>query len=124
MLPPSACAGLWQASQLPFDELRPSLVAAARQLVAAGVGVQVEGTCGFPLCVLRGVPEVMAQQPLDRQRFTGSIIAHRRYLPLCDACARREACFGLRQEYIDRFGHRGLVPFEASTTAGDGDDHG
>lgn len=104
-------AGLWEKRQVPFDLVRPPLLAAARRLVRAGVPVQIVGTCGFPLCALRDDPELIAAQEVEREMFDTHELEHRRYHDTCASCTRRTRCFGMRQEYLDHFGDRGLVPF-------------
>lgn len=103
--------GLWGRSQLPFDVIRPHLVGAARTLYEAGVQVQVTGTCGFPLCILAGEPDLVAHQVMQREVFDQAQLQHLRYGDRCADCARKQACMGLRPEYLEHFGDRGLSPF-------------
>jgi pyruvate-formate lyase-activating enzyme len=103
--------GGWQRHQVPFDVSGPPLRRAARILHAAGVPVQVTGTCGFPLCILADEPALLAQQPLRREQFDAGQLTHLAFAEECGGCARRGACFGLRQEYREAFGGRGLRPF-------------
>lgn len=107
--------GGWQRHQVPFDVSGPKVRAAARILHEAGVTVQVTGTCGFPLCVLADEPELLAQQPLRRAQFDAGQLQHLAFAPPCAACTRRSECFGLREEYRETFGGRGLRPFTTST---------
>ncbi len=104
--------GLWDESQHSFDEVRPNLLAAARVIHAAGVPVQITGTCGFPRCMLHGAPELQAQQPLQREIFDPQQLGHLRYGKACETCTEKPLCFGLRPEYLARFGERGLLPFD------------
>lgn len=107
-----ATAGLWRENQLSIDEIRGPLTRAAQQLIAAGVAVQLVGSCGFPHCALRDAPELIEHQMFHREIFDAQQLQHRHYLPICQTCARRQDCFGLRPEYIQTFGDLGLVPFE------------
>lgn len=106
-----ATPGAWADKQVPFDVSGPAVRSAARLLRAAGVAVQVTGTCGFPLCVLRDEPELLAEQPLQKAIFDAKQLSHLAYAPACMSCTRRSECFGLRQEYRETFGDRGLRPF-------------
>ena len=106
-----ATPGAWAEHQVPFDESGPAVRSAAGILRAAGVAVQVTGTCGFPLCVLRETPQLLSAQPLQKAIFDAGQLSHLAYAPSCDDCARKGECFGLRQEYLETFGDRGLRPF-------------
>jgi pyruvate-formate lyase-activating enzyme len=106
-----ATPGAWRENQVPFDVSGPAVRAAAAILREAGVAVQVTGTCGFPLCVLRETPELLAEQPLQKAIFDAGQLSHLAYAPSCAPCARQSECFGLREEYLDTFGDRGLRPF-------------
>jgi pyruvate-formate lyase-activating enzyme len=103
--------GLWGRTQVSFDIVRPNVVGAARIIHAAGVPVQVTGTSGFPRCMLNGAPELLAQEPLQRELFDAQQLKHLRYASVCQTCTEKPACFGLRPEYLDQFGERGLLPF-------------
>lgn len=105
--------GAWARQQVPYDEIAPHLVAAARTLRAASVPVQTEGPCGFPLCVLRNAPELVRDRVLSRDLFSEQDVEYRAYPEPCDECARRGDCFGLRAEYVECWGARGLRPFAA-----------
>ncbi len=102
---------LWQARQVPFDRVRGPLAAACRTLADAGVPIQIAGPCGFPLCLLRGHEDLIDAQVVRREIFTEDELKHRHYAPVCQGCSRRAECFGLREEYLDRFGEAGLTPF-------------
>jgi MoaA/NifB/PqqE/SkfB family radical SAM enzyme len=107
----------WTLHQAPFDEIEAPLLDAARRLRAAGVSVQLVGTCGFPLCLLRADPELVADQPVARDTYHPNELEHRRFHATCARCTRRDQCFGLRQEYLDTYGDRGLVPFTTASIA-------
>ena len=79
--------------------------------VTAGVTVLVTGTCGFPLCVLRETPRLLSEQPLQKAIFDSAQLSHLSYAPSCKRCERKSECFGLREEYIQTFGDRGIRPF-------------
>ena len=104
--------GLWEARQVSFGVVRAPLVAACRALFDAGVPVQIGGPCGFPSCLLTGHKDLIASQMVEREIFTPDELSHRHYAAVCDGCSEKSSCFGLRQEYLDRFGDEGLQPFE------------
>lgn len=100
----------WLDTMAPLDEVEPRLVEAIRCLRAAGVGVTATGPCGFPLCVLRRVPEVIDAGEL-------ALVAEanreaRGQAATCATCAMADACIGPRNTYLAQFGERGLVAFE------------
>ena len=94
---------------VPLDLVKPHLVAAVRALEEADVQVTAIGTCGFPPCLLADVPEALLwldpeiQNEMDR--------AGKFYAKACGGCSVRGRCLGLRREYVDRFGDRGILPF-------------
>ena len=92
-----------------LDEVAGPLSAAVRTLIAAGVHVQAVGSCGFPPCVLRDVPEMVV--PLSLGRLAPEHFASRRKPDVCATCALRDACVGPRERDLRLFGSRGLVPF-------------
>jgi hypothetical protein len=94
---------------VPLDEVAGPLSAAVRTLIAAGVPVQAVGSCGFPPCVLRDVPEMIV--PLSLGRLAPEHFASRRKPEACAPCALRDACVGPRERDVRLFGSRGLVPF-------------
>lgn len=93
----------------PLDEVQPALLDAARALHDAGVPVNLLGTCGFPPCVVREAPrglwwfDLASVDVMDR--------GGRAFGPACDHCAMRSRCLGVRKEYLQVYGDRGLVPF-------------
>jgi hypothetical protein len=94
---------------VPLDEVAGPLSAAVRTLIGAGVPVQAVGSCGFPPCVLRDVPEMVV--PLSLNRLAPEHFASRRKPDVCAPCALRDACVGPRERDLRLFGSRGLVPF-------------
>jgi hypothetical protein len=94
---------------VPLDEVAGPLSAAVRILIGAGVRVQAVGSCGFPPCVLRDVPEMVV--PLSLSRLAPEHFASRRKPNVCAPCALRDACVGPRERDLRHFGSRGLVPF-------------
>lgn len=110
--------GSWQDHQVPFDQVRPQLSAAVARLRAAGVPVQVGGPCGFPVCALDPAVVGDPYQVLERTVFSPEELVHRRFGPDCASCLHQPRCFGLRQEYLDRFGARGLVPTRSDEAPG------
>jgi pyruvate-formate lyase-activating enzyme len=102
---------LFGARMVPFDESRPHVVAAARVLHEAGVLLEITGTCGFPSCIAVDIPLLVpwrANATHDATHASGRV----RPPATCESCAAREHCVGVRREYLDRFGERGLVPFQ------------
>jgi hypothetical protein len=94
---------------VPLDEVAGPLAAAVRTLIGAGIPVQAVGSCGFPPCVLRDVPEMVV--PLSLDRLAPEHFASRRKPDVCTPCALHDACVGPRERDIRNFGSRGLVPF-------------
>ena len=94
----------------PLDEVEPHLVAALRVLIEAEVEANPLGTCGFPPCVVRDVPEVLWF--VDPESASGADRWGRKYVDACHRCAVRDGCLGLRLEYLRCYGDRGLIPFE------------
>lgn len=95
---------------VPLDEARPHVVAASRVLHAAGVLLEITGTCGFPSCIAREIPEMVpwrANESHDPTHASG-----RERPEACKRCAARDHCVGVRREYLSQFGERGLLPFE------------
>ncbi len=107
------CAGYegepWEHNMMPLDEVQPHLVGALRQFVDAGVMVAAVGTCGFPPCLVAEVPEVL--RALDRSIQAEGDVSGRSFVPECEACAFRGECLGVRHEYMERFGARGIRAF-------------
>jgi len=103
-----ADAAEWARAVVPFDEVRRWLAEARRILVDGGVGVSLLGSCGWPDCV---VPEGPApstrpgRDDLDVQDVAGRI-----FLAPCEGCGARRTCLGVRREYVDVHGARGLIP--------------
>lgn len=92
-----------------LDEVAGPLAAAVRTLIGAGIPVQAVGSCGFPPCVLRDVPEMVV--PLSLHRLAPEHFASRQKPDACAPCALRDACVGPRERDVRNFGSRGLVPF-------------
>ncbi len=92
-----------------LDEVAGPLSSAVRILIGAGIPVQAVGSCGFPPCVLRDVPEMVVPLPLDG--LAPEHFASRRKPDACAPCALRDACVGPRDRDVRNFGSRGLVPF-------------
>jgi hypothetical protein len=92
-----------------LDEVAGPLSAAVRTLIGAGIPVQAVGSCGFPPCVLRDVPEMVV--PLSLNRLAPEHFASRQKPDMCAPCALHDSCVGPRERDVRHFGGRGLVPF-------------
>jgi hypothetical protein len=106
---PSEAHEIADGDPVPLDEVSAPLAAAVRTLIAAGVPVQPIGSCGFPPCVLRDIPEMVV--PLSLERLAPEHFVSRRKPDVCAPCALRDACVGPRERDLRLFGDRGLVPF-------------
>lgn len=103
-------AGLWKDAVVPIDEVQPHLFEAVGILRDAGVIVDVIGTCGFPPCLFRDDPTLIGW--MSRTRYDTMDVAGRFYPEPCQRCAAKDRCLGVRREYYDLFGTRGIAPFE------------
>lgn len=99
--------GLWARSVAPFDVVAPGLVAAARTLRDAGVRLNIAGSCGFPVCVFR--EDLSLVPALLRSALEEQDLLDRPFAPLCQDCAVRPRCPGVRREYLEVHGERGLA---------------
>ena len=102
----------FEAQSVPLDEVAGPLTAAARRLLEAGIEVEVLGTCGVPPCVVQDAPELLRVVPPEA--FPDLDLAQRKFGPDCGGCALRPGCLGLRREYHDLHGVRGLRPVPPS----------
>ena len=100
----------WRGAVPHLDTVAPHLTRAARTLRAAGVAVDLLGTCGFPACALRDAPELLAE--LRPEDYPDHDTSSRRYGEVCERCSWRSRCLGLRNEYVDEWGTAGIVPFD------------
>ncbi|MEZ4265782.1 MAG: radical SAM protein [Myxococcota bacterium] len=101
----------WAGAVVPLDEVQPYLIEAALILHEAGVHPGVVGFgCGFPPCVFREQPWLLR---LDTpERYAEVDTAGRTYAEACERCAMKPHCIGMRREYLETWGERGIVPFE------------
>jgi hypothetical protein len=90
--------------------VKPHLLDAMRVLYAANVPVGGIGTCGFPPCLLKGSD--LPLRAMERERQNEGDVSGRLYVEECASCVLREDCLGLRREYIDLHGGRGIEPFD------------
>lgn len=100
---------LWPAASVPLDEVQPYLVEAMRVLNQAGVPVGGIGTCGFPPCMLHGTD--LPLRGMHREAENEGDVSGRLYAPECDQCVFKPHCLGLRREYMDIHGSRGVRPY-------------
>lgn len=96
----------WRRALVPHDEVREPLVQASRILLDAGIAVDVLGTCGFPSCLVADIPELL--QPVRPGDFDRLDTTGRLYGEACEDCSLRPDCLGLRREYMDIHGERGI----------------
>lgn len=87
--------------------VREALRATIDRAVELGIAVRgLDGPCGPPLCVFGA----------DRRVISGKAISgsvdFRRYVPACDRCAVRSACFGVRHVEVELFGEGCVEPIE------------
>lgn len=99
----------WETALTPIDEVRVPLKTAVTNLKSAGVKVEYMGTCGFPTCTLPDETDgIRAQAPAD---FAEISVGGRSYAAVCDACAIKSKCLGVRAQYLQKWNSRGLEPF-------------
>lgn len=101
---------VWRASVVPLDEVAAPLVAAVRCLNAAGVRAELFSDCGFPTCVVRDAVDLIPS--FESRELYGMDQEGRVWVEACDGCALKAECLGLRREYVEVHGGRGVVPFE------------
>lgn len=99
----------WTESFVPLDRIQPPLVEAVRRLRAANVPVHVTGSCGFPPCLFREAPALVPWERVDV--LDARDMSARCFADVCNDCAARAYCVGVRREYVERFGSKGLVPY-------------
>lgn len=95
----------------PLDRVRPPLLAAARALQRGGVPLEVGGACGFPQCVLLDAPELIAWRRRGAEQWRD--VYWRGFEESCGRCEAASFCMGLREEYRQIHGARGVVPYRA-----------
>ncbi|MBR56990.1 MAG: hypothetical protein CMH54_02910 [Myxococcales bacterium] len=95
---------------VPLDELRPYLVEAIRILQKTDIEIDVTGSCGFPPCIFHDAPDLISW--VDRDTFDGQDLSGRYYGDACQQCAGKDKCLGIRKEYADKYGERGIEPFD------------
>ena len=99
----------WDRAVPPMDEIGPPVAAAAGVLAAAGVAVDVMGTCGFPACAF--ADDIGLIRSLSPAEVNDAARDGRAYADVCNRCAAKPHCLGVRHEYLERFGAEGLRPF-------------
>lgn len=104
----------FQAVVVPLDVVRAPLIEAARLLRAAGVEVILFSGCGFPACAVHGAPEL--QGTVNLRDLDTKDVEGRRWGEACAACALQADCLGLRREYLEVHGARGIVPLPTRPT--------
>ena len=75
----------------------------------------LDGPCGPPLCAFGADPRVTSLAPIQE------VLTFRQYLPACDGCAVRAACFGCRTADVALYGDTCAEPIPAQTTFEDTD---
>lgn len=109
----------------PFDpSLLPSIIPEPARLRAVlskvidrafelGVPVSgLDGPCGPPLCAFAADPRITDLSPI------GELLSGRTYLPACDGCAVRAACYGPRIADVDLYGESCVEPLAEAPRAG------
>jgi len=92
----------------PLDEVAAPLREAAAVLRAAGLPVELQGSCGFPLCV---IDDVVGLEPgLGAMAYPAVQTASRTAAAACSDCSAASRCIGPRSEYLAVHGERGLSP--------------
>jgi hypothetical protein len=85
--------------------LRPTIDRA----FALGIRVRgLDGPCGPPLCAFGADPRIASLEPLPES------LDFRTYLPACDRCAVRHACFGVRDVQVALYGDACVEPLVAA----------
>jgi sulfatase maturation enzyme AslB (radical SAM superfamily) len=97
-------------SIVPLDEVSEPLTKAIRTLYEQSISTQVLGTCGFPPCVIK--QEEKSLWFCDRDELEFSEQANRVFGDVCSQCVIQANCLGVRKEYLDVYGDRGLRPFD------------
>lgn len=99
-------ASLYAEHVVPLDEVAAPLVEATRTLQEGGVPVDLQGTCGFPPCVVQEVPGLV--ESVRRTAFPELHTVSRIGAEACRGCALGSRCLGPRKEYLAVHGERGL----------------
>lgn len=103
--------------QTPFDESLDRELRASPESIHAALGRVIaraaehgialdglDGPCGPPLCAFDADRRVTALTPVPHA------VDFRGYLPACDGCSVRAACFGVHRSDLDVFGERCARP--------------
>ncbi len=102
--------GVWTSAVVPMDELASPLLNAVSLLHSNGVRPIAWSACGFPPCVAHDRPELI--ELLDPEAMHEFQSEERSFAPVCEECAIKSRCPGVRPFYLERFGSRGLTPFD------------
>jgi pyruvate-formate lyase-activating enzyme len=90
------------------NHLRTALRAVIDRAFALGVPVSgLDGPCGPQLCAFGADRRITALAPISEH------LEGRMYLPACDGCAVRRACFGVRAADVDLYGDECVRPLAA-----------
>jgi pyruvate-formate lyase-activating enzyme len=88
------------------DRLRAVLRKVIDRAFALGIRISgLDGQCGPPLCSFGADRRITALTPI-RERLDG-----RAYLPACEGCAVRSACYGVRIADVNLYGDACALPF-------------
>jgi hypothetical protein len=94
-------------------KLRRVLRATLERAFALGLVPEgLDGPCGPPLCAFDADPRVTTLRPIPEA------LAFRQYLPGCDGCAVRAACFGCRTADVALYGDACAEPMRAARSHG------
>lgn len=94
------------------NRLRTVLRKVIDRAFALGIPVSgLDGPCGPPLCAFGADRRITALAPISEQ------LDGRAYLPACDGCAVRQACFGVRIADVELYGDSCALPLAAAPSA-------
>ena len=65
----------------------------------------------LPAVVRLGDEDVWVVTPRSSFWLLESVISANRFGPRCDGCSRRGVCWGLREDYLARYGDDEVVPY-------------
>lgn len=82
-------------------EVLPKVIDSAAEL---DMPIRIDGPCGPPLCAFAADERATFLEAIEET------LPWRTYLPGCDDCRVRYACFGVREKNAERFGDKCIAP--------------